>query len=267
MSYVSPMSKESLNARIIKRVDIAPGLLILRVKPDQGFKPFSPGQYVALGLPGSHPRPSEYPPEPSPVPADKMIKRSYSIGSAPDEQEYLEFYIAIVPTGAFTSRLQLLGEGDKLWCAPKIVGTFVTEDVPADKNLVLVATGTGLAPFISMIKSKQIWTAQRKISIVHGVRYSRDFAYRDELIELGSSNQRLNYFPIVSRKDDQWKGDFGYVQSLFENKKVAADPSSDHVFICGNPAMVDDLTTLLASRGYTEHSRKSPGTLHLEKYW
>ena len=261
------MSRDTLNAKIIRRIDIAPGLIIFRVRPNDGFKTFIPGQYVALGLPGSSPRPADYPPEPTPPLPDKLVKRSYSIGSAPGEREFLEFYIAIVPTGALTSRLALLAEGSEIWIAPKIAGTFTTADVPPQRNIILVSTGTGIAPYLSMIQSPEIWTPNRKITVVQGVRYSRDFAYREQLTSLTHSNPALSYHAIVSRKDASWSGHGGYVQNLFERGIVAADPSRDHVFLCGNPAMIDDVTKLLSAKGYTEHSRRSPGNLHLEKYW
>lgn len=255
-----------LNATIVKRLDVTPELMILSIKPDSGVPDFRPGQYVALGLFGSAERPSNFPPEREAHAPDKIIKRAYSIGSSPLTRDYLEFYIAVVPDGGLTSRLALTREGDRVFLAPKITGTFTLEHVPGDRNLVLVSTGTGLAPFMSMVRTPATWTGGRHITVVHGVRHAHDLAYREELESLAASGKGLTYHPVVSR-DAGWAGAKGHVQSLFENGLVALDAVRDNVFLCGNPAMIEGMEKLLTSRGYTVHSKKTPGNLHLEKYW
>jgi ferredoxin--NADP+ reductase len=252
---------DELNATVIKRIDHAPGLVTFGIRPDGGFKPFEPGQYMALGLVGQELKPTG---ELSPP---KIIKRSYSIASAPEQSDALEFYIAILPDGALTSNMQDLKEGDRIYAAPKIVGTFTLKDVPSDHNLILVATGTGLAPFLSMVRSPKVWTEGRFITIIHGVRYEHDLAYTEELQDLAEERSNFRFFQIVSRAKPEWHGSRGYVQSFFSDTKVTTDPARDHVFLCGNPAMIDDVTKLLTGQGYIVHERKNPGSLHVEKYW
>jgi ferredoxin/flavodoxin---NADP+ reductase len=256
-----------LNAVLEKRVEVTKDLLIIRVRPDAGVPEFLPGQYVALGLPGSAPRYPGAPPETESHPPDKIIKRAYSIGSAPGEGPYLEFYVAVVPDGSLTSRLAALQPGDRLFVAPKITGTFTLESVDDGHNLLLVATGTGLAPYISMIRSQFVWTPQRQITLVHGVRLPEDLAYRDELEALSESRGDFRYIPVVSRSSD-FVGLRGRVPRAFDEGLVQSDPSIDHVFLCGNPAMVEELESRLVGIGYEVHSRKTPkGKLHVEKYW
>ena len=104
--------------------------------------------------------------------------------------------------------------------------------------------------------------------MVHGVRFAKDLAYREELLTLERSNLAFKYHAIVSRTDPEWSGPAGRVQRLFEDKTVALDAERDHVFICGNPAMIDETEKLLAGIGYSVNSKKNPsGKLHLEKYW
>lgn len=256
------------NSTVVGRVDVTPELMILQVKPDGGIPAFQPGQYVALGLPGSAPRYPGAPAEAEAPAADKIIKRAYSIGSSPVVADYFEFYIAIVPDGALTSRLAVVKPGDRLFAQPKVTGTFTLEGVPSDHNLVLVSTGTGLAPFMSMARTPETWTAGRKITIVHGVRYPQDFAYADELLSLQSSNPNFEYLPIASRASESFTGRKGRVQALFEDGSINLNPATDHVFLCGNPAMIDDLERDLTTKlGYIVHSKKTPGNLHVEKYW
>jgi len=257
-----------LNATVVKRQNVTDELVILHVKPDAGVGEFLSGQYVALGLYGGSPRPESYPAEREAQAADKLIKRAYSIGSSPAQREAIEFYIAIVPDGALTSRLALVKEDDRVYCAPKITGTFTLTHVPAEENLILVATGTGLAPFISMIRTPSTWQEGRRITVIHGVRHARDLAYREELLSLQETKTLFRYLPIVSRADNEWDGARGHIQSLFDAKQITVDPDKDHVFLCGNPAMITDMETRLQAIGLTEHGKKNPsGKLHVEKYW
>lgn len=256
-----------LNATLVSRRPITDDLLIVRIRPDGGVPPFLPGQYVALGLPGSAPRAAGSLPEKEPSTPDKIIKRAYSIGSSPADSEAIEFYLAVVPDGVLTPRLKALAEGDRLFLAPKITGTFTLQGTPDSHNLILVATGTGLAPFISMVRTPSTWTAGRRITIVHGVRHSSDLAYDAELRALATKRSEFRYLPIVSREDPAWKGARGRVTTLFEGGPIALDAKVDHVFLCGNPAMVGDIEKMLQPKGYTEHTRKAPGNLHVERYW
>ena len=256
------------NSTVVGRVDITPELMVLQVKPDGGVPAFHPGQYVALGLPGSAPRYPGAPAEAEAPAADKLIKRAYSIGSSPAVGDYFEFYIAIVPDGALTSRLAVVKPGDRLFAQPKVTGTFTLEGIPDDHNLVLVSTGTGLAPFMSMARTPSTWTESRKITIVHGVRYPQDFAYAEELLSLKSSNSNFEYLPIASRAPEAFTGRKGRVQALFEDGSISLNPAKDHVFLCGNPAMINDVERDLTTKlGYVVHSKKTPGNLHVEKYW
>jgi ferredoxin--NADP+ reductase len=256
-----------LNSTLVGRIEITPELLILQVRPDEGVPDFKPGQYVALGLPGSAVRYHGALPEKEAPAADKLIKRAYSIGSSPSQREYLEFYIAVVPDGALTSRLAALTPGDRLFSQPKVTGTFTVEGVSSARNLVLVSTGTGLAPFMSMVRTEDLWTPDRRVTVVHGVRYPADFAYADELLQLRNQGRALEYLPIASRAGAEYSGRKGRVQKLFEEGVLAPHPGQDSVFLCGNPAMIEDLERHLVEQGFVLHSKKTPGNLHVEKYW
>jgi ferredoxin--NADP+ reductase len=256
-----------LNSTLVNRIEITPELLILQVRPDTGVPEFKAGQYVALGLPGSASRYSGALPEKEELAPDKIIKRAYSIGSSPLQRDYLEFYIAVVPDGALSSRLAALAPGDRLFSQPKVTGTFTVDDVESERNLVLVSTGTGLAPFMSMIRTHDVWTPGRKVTVVHGVRYPSDFAYADELLSLQANEKNFEYLPIASRAGDDFSGRKGRVQKLFEERVLAPNPQSDSVFLCGNPAMIEDLEVALIGQGFVLHSKKTPGNLHVEKYW
>ena len=161
----------------------------------------------------------------------------------------------------------MLKQGDRLFAAPKIIGTFTLHDVPLNHNLVLVSTGTGLAPFISMLRTSSTWSPTRNIVVVHGVRFPEDLAYRRELEGYARDHKNFTYIPVVSRAGPDWTGRRGHAQKLFTEGVLELSPTTDHVFLCGNPAMIEETQALLESKGYTAHSKKHPGTLHLEKYW
>jgi ferredoxin--NADP+ reductase len=253
---VAELQQRHYNATIVNKTHLTDDLIIIRVLPDEGVHKFTPGQYVALGLVAS----------PTEGEAPKLIKRAYSIGSSPDAKDFLEFYIAIVTDGALTPSIKALKEGDKLFCAPKITGHFTLEPIPSEANLILISTGTGIAPFVSMITTPSTWEHNRRITIIHGVRYLRDLGYRANIEELQKSHPNLHYFPVVSREDSA-STHRGYVQDLIQSNRVSVDPTTDHVLLCGNPAMITDVETLLVKHGFIVHSKKTPGNLHHEKYW
>jgi ferredoxin--NADP+ reductase len=246
-----------LNATLIKRVDLTKDLIFVHIKPDAGVPDFHPGQYVALGLPDKNSGSEKI----------KLVKRAYSIGSPSHEKNHLEFYIAIVENGEFTPILSNLKEGDRLHVAPKITGTFTLKHAPETARLIFVSTGTGIAPFMAMLRTPTTWENGRKVVIIHGVRYQTDLAYADEIRALIAEGKDLEYHSIVSRADENWTGHRGYVQKLFKEGVVKVDPLNDHIFICGNPAMIEDLQKILEAGGSKENTKKSPGNLHLEKYW
>lgn len=272
------MSKTDLNAKIINKAELGPGQFILRVAPVGWALPdFVAGQYSVLGLPGSAPRSIYSDPEDTPADPDKLIRRAYSISSSSVEKEYLEYYISLVRSGALTPRLFALNIGDPIWMSPKCVGMLTLEDIPTDTNVILIATGTGLAPYISMLRTMlQTVGINRKIAVIHGARHSWDLGYRSELEMMERLSDKFAYMPIISSPEEEhipWKGLTGFVKDAWESKELKdafdghPDPENTHVYLCGNPLMIDMALEMLGAEGYTEHSRKQPGNIHLEKFW
>lgn len=271
------MPKKETNATVTGRMEIAPGAMILRVAPlGWELPPFTPGQFTVLGLPASAPRCPESDPDTRDIPPDKMILRAYSIASSSVAKEYLEFYITLVRSGELTPRLFHLKIGDKLWLQKKLTGFFTLDTVPHDANLILVATGTGLAPYMSMIRSELAHNADRRYAVIHGAYHSWDLGYRPELETLQSLSPVFTYIPVISDPQDEpvpWHGETGFVQHVWNERMIdeawgfKPTPKNTHVFLCGNPAMVEDMEKILGKEGFTEHTRKSPGTYHLERYW
>lgn len=272
------MAANDLPALVIQRSEVAPGLLVLRVAPDGWELPdFEPGQFAVLGLPGTAPRYRLSEPEGSP-PKDptKLIRRAYSVASSSKARSYLEFYVALVSTGALTPRLFALGIGDRVFVSPRISGIMTLEEVRFDQHLVLVATGTGIAPYMSMVRTYLDLHSSRRFAVIHGAYHSWDLGYRDELMTLSRLCPTLSYLPTLSHPQDEpvpWPGHVGFVQSAWTDGSIEREwgfhptPSDTHVYLCGNPAMIDAMTEILGREGFTEHTRKSPGTVHVERFW
>lgn len=271
------MAIPEMNAVVSQRVEVAPGLIILRVRPKGWDLPdFTPGQYTVLGLPGDAPRSAGSEPEETPPKPDRLIRRAYSIASSSVLHEYMEFYINIVTTGSLTPRLFALRQGDTLWLSPRIVGMFTLADVPDGQNLVMMATGTGLAPYMSMLRTDLKRFHDRKVAVIHGARHSCDLGYRSELITMARMCDWLTYIPCVTRPDQEpapWYGRKGYLQDVWRDRLVERSwgfrpaPDNTHVFLCGNPKMVEDMMEQLLSERFLEHTRKQAGQIHTEKYW
>jgi ferredoxin--NADP+ reductase len=178
---------------------------------------FEPGQFVVLGLPGSSPRCDLAGQEDKPVAPNKVIKRAYSIASSSVAKEYLELYVVLVESGALTPRLFALEQGDDLWLGKKFTGKFTLDRVPKDKHVVFVATGTGLAPYMSMLRTHLVSGGPRRFAIFHGARHSWELGYRAELTMMTRLCPNLLYLATISRPGDEplrWSGETGRSRHL-----------------------------------------------------
>lgn len=272
------MPRAETNAVVLQRIDAAPGLMILRVAPDGWELPaFAPGQFAVIGLPGKAKRTPLSDPEEQPSDPDRMIRRAYSIASSSLSRDHLEFFVTLVRSGDLTPRLFALAAGDRLWLGPKITGTFTLRAVPPERDLVMVATGTGLAPYMSMLRTELASGPPRRFAVLAGARHSWDLAYQAELITMARLSSRFLYVPTVSRPLEEpakWSGPTGYVQALWTGNFLEAGwgrrpaPGNTSVLLCGNPGMIDDMCKVLALEGFREHDPKGePGHIHVERYW
>jgi ferredoxin--NADP+ reductase len=213
-----------LNAIVTQRVDFTPDLMILRIAPDGWELPaFKPGQYSLLGLPASAPRSANASREDRVSAPDAFIRRAYSIASSSAEREYLELYVAQVRSGALTPRLFALGVGDRVYLSPKMVGMFTLDQVPEDQNLIFIGTGTGLAPYMSMIRTHVESDKSSKFFVLHGARNSWDLGYHTELFYLQRFAPNFSYIPTIDGPEEEvvpWRGPVGFAQDLWKEGVV-----------------------------------------------
>lgn len=191
----------------------------------------------------------------------KPLMRAYSLVNA-NYEENLEFLSIKVQDGPLTSRLQHIQVGDEVLISKKPVGTLVVDDLNPGKNLYLFATGTGLAPFMSIIKDPEVYDRFDKVILMHGVRFISELAYKDFIENELPNNEyfgdvvkeKLIYYPMVSREEFH---NHGRITTAIESGKLAKDlglpeinPETDRGMICGSPAMLKDLCELLDKRGF-----------------
>ena len=206
----------------------------------------------------------------------KPLLRAYSIVSA-NYEDYLEFLSIKVPDGPLTSRLQHVKAGDKIVVGRKPTGTLLVDYLTPGKRLYLLATGTGLAPFMSIIRDPETYERFERVVLVHGVRRADELAYHDlltqELAEhefLGEMvSKQLIYYPTVTRESYK---NMGRITELIESGKLfqdidlpPLDREHDRVMICGSPAMLRDLKTMLEKRGFIEGNTSTPGDFVVER--
>lgn len=269
------MSESPLNATLIARHDLNDNVSVVRVRPDSGrVADFTPGQFVTVGLPRGAPGQLA---AVRPVRAGRvpLVKRAYSIASSPGEADSYELLVVLVAGGKLTPKLWTLNVGDRLWVDEEAKGEFTLDGVPEGRDLVMVSTGTGIAPFMSMLRTYRGQGRWRRFVVIHGVRAPFDLAYRDELERTASEDATVKYVPLVSRATEAtaWDGLRGRVGVALDpptyRHLVGAplEPATCHVFLCGNPAMIDDVERFLLGLGFRSHTRERPGNLHLERYW
>ncbi|CAI09616.1 ferredoxin--NADP reductase [Aromatoleum aromaticum] len=219
-------------------------LFSFRTTRNRGLR-FENGQFVMIGLEVD----------------GRPLTRAYSIAS-PNYEEHLEFFSIKVPNGPLTSRLQHLKEGDPIVVSKKPTGTLVLHDLKPGKRLYMLATGTGLAPFLSLMQDPHTYERFEHVVLIHGVRTVSELAYRDFITRELADNEffgedarnKLIYYPTVTREPFVNQGrltDLIETGKLFEDIGLPSlDPEHDRAMICGSPAMLKDSCEMLDARGF-----------------
>ena len=207
---------------------------------------------------------------------DKPLLRAYSIASANYEEE-MEFFSIKVQDGPLTSHLQKLQVGDEILVGTKPVGTLITDNLLPGKNLYLLSTGTGLAPFMSIIKDLDVYEQYDKVILTHGVRWVSELAYQQRIEHELPNNEyfgdvvreKLIYYPTVTREPFR---NNGRLTDALTSGKLTRDigladlnPETDRVMICGSMEMIQDVKDLMIKAGLTEGSNASPAEFVIEK--
>src|SRR5579883_836933 len=234
-------------------------LFSFNVTRDKSFR-FSNGQFTMIGLEIN----------------GRPLLRAYSMVSANYDDD-LEFFSIKVQDGPLTSRLQHIKPGDRIFVGMKPTGTLVLANLLPGKRLYLLSTGTGLAPFLSIIRDPETYELFEKVILVHGCRHVSDLAYRDRLTKelaedefLGEMVQeKLIYYPTVTREPFENRGritDLIVSERLFRDTDMPPlDRACDRVMLCGSPAMLAELRGLLSERGYVEGNHGEAGDFVIEK--
>ncbi|ETF02775.1 ferredoxin--NADP reductase [Advenella kashmirensis W13003] len=226
---------------------------------DQALR-FSNGHFTMIGLPVN----------------GKPLLRAYSIASA-NYEDHLEFLSIKVPDGPLTSRLQHIKVGDSIIIGRKPTGTLLVDYLLPGKRLYMLATGTGLAPFMSLIRDPETYERFDEVILVHGVRFVNELCYHDYITNelpkhefLGEMvSQKLKYYPTVTREAFRNEG---RITALIDSGKLFHDlgvpelnPETDRAMICGSPEMLRDLKTALERRGFGEGNTSRPGAFVIER--
>lgn len=270
------MAANELNSIVTHIMQVSPTMKIVRVKPDSWKLPdFEAGQFISLGLPASAQRITEADQEEKQYKEGKIIRRMYSIASSSVLKEFVEFYITIVRSGALTPRIFNLQVGDRIEMGKKTSGMFTLEQVPKGNNIILVATGTGVAPYMSMLRSNALQKSDGKLAVIHGAANSWDLGYSSELNLIESMSDKFKYIPTILMPEKEpagWHGETRLVEDIWASNVMEQfwgfkpTPENTHIFLCGNPAMTDAMLKILNKEGFMEHARKSPGQIHIESW-
>ena len=226
---------------------------------DSGFR-FVSGQFTMMGLEVD----------------GRPLLRAYSMASA-NHEETLEFFSIKVPDGPLTSRLQKIEGGDSVLVGRKATGTLIADNLLPGKRLLLLSTGTGLAPFASVIKDPDVYERYDDIILVHGCRQVAELAYGEQLIAALRVNEllgdilrdKLEYYPTVTREPFRNRGritDLIASDRLFTHLgQRPLDIETDRVMLCGSPSMLEDLRAMFQRRGFVEGNHSEPGLFVIEK--
>lgn len=280
---------KSIRVKVIEVTRWAPTLLSFKVTRPDGFK-FTAGQFVRLGIHGKDlqyfaqnhqtklitSETQDYEEQGQLVDLDGYVFRAYSVASSPYD-EFIEFFSVVIPEGEFTSKVNHIQVGDSLLLNTTPFGylTLARYQLPLPNDLWLLATGTGLAPFLSILKTIDVWQQYQRIILVYSARTSQELAYQAEIGSIksiyGDNGAAFVFLPIVTREAD-YAGEKARVPNLIVSGKLTQlvgqklDKERSHVMLCGNPQMVEDTKEALKSIGLTMN-RRGEGNIAVENYW
>ncbi|MCS3469884.1 ferredoxin--NADP+ reductase [Pseudomonas sp. JUb42] len=240
---------------------LTPSLFTLRTTRDAGFR-FRAGQFARLGV----------------TKADgSTVWRAYSVVSSPHD-EFLEFFSIVVPDGEFTSELSRLREGDTLLVEKQATGFLTLDRFVDGRDLWMLSTGTGVAPFLSILQDFEVWERFERVILVYSVREAGELAYQELIAELMSRDYLAEYadkflfIPIVTREEHPGAL-HGRITQLIENGELEQaaglplTPEHSRLMLCGNPQMIDDTRKLLKQRDLNLSLSRRPGQVAVENYW
>ncbi len=246
---MSPGGDKFYSARIVERRDISNDLWVIRVDPGGEYH-YEPGQYATLGV----------------VTPEKHYERAYSIVSAPHEK-FLEFFVELVPQGDVTPRLYADRVGDQFTLRKVAKGRFILDTRSNRTNHLLVATVTGVAPFVSIARFlQQRWKegkfkGEHKLFLIDGASRSWELGYREEMDSLAAESSWITYLPTVSRpwEDKSWKGETGRVDELVRKyaDSWGLTPENTYAYLCGHPSMIENTKGILIRHGWQKDAVKS----------
>jgi ferredoxin--NADP+ reductase len=241
-----------LTGRVIEKRQWTDTLFSLRVEAPP--LRFEAGQFVRIALDVEGER----------------IARPFSFVNAPDDP-VMEFYGVVVPEGPLSPRLARLGAGDEILVADNPAGWLILSEVPPAEDLWLVATGTGIAPFLSILRTEAPWQRYRRVILVHGTRHASELVYRDLILELQSRRKEFKYISFTSRGAHpgslEGRIPAAVTDGRLEAAAVTIAPERSQFMLCGNPDMLKDMQAALVARGLKKHRRRSPGQITVESFW
>jgi ferredoxin--NADP+ reductase len=242
------MSDKWLTGKVAENRHWTDSLFSLRVEGAQ--LRFEAGQFVRIALDVEGER----------------VARAFSFVNPPGDPT-LEFYGVIVPEGPLSPRLAKLRAGDALHIAPNPAGFLVLSEVPDAQTLWLISTGTGIAPFLSILRTETPWRRFRNVVLVHAVRRANELTYRDIIAKTAA-----RYVSFVSRESAPGSLAGRIPAAIADGRLEAAAglelaPQHSHVMLCGNPDMLKDAQAALVARGLRKHRRRTPGHITVESFW
>jgi ferredoxin--NADP+ reductase len=241
-----------LTGKIVEKKSWNDRLYTLRIECD--FDTFESGQFVrvALDIDG------------------ERVARPYSLVNKPGD-DFLEIYFNIVDEGPLTPRLAELDEGDEIFVTDRANGFLTVSEVPQCRHLWMLATGTGVGPFLSILKNQDVWQRFEKIVLAYSVRDASELAYQQQVAEIRDQwPQKFSFVPLVTREKVEGTLNKRITDSIeddsLEQKTGVVIDEDSHIMMCGNSAMISDVTEVLEKRGLRKHRRREPGHITTEKY-